>query len=72
MKTAKIILILGARPQIIKSAPLIYMARKNRDMCIQIVHTGQHYDYEMSKQFFDELRLLVWKIDNLKAYCEKS
>jgi len=57
MKTAKIILILGARPQIIKSAPLIHMAKNDRDVSIQIVHTGQHYDYEMSKQFFDELHL---------------
>lgn len=57
MKTVKILLILGARPQIIKSAPLIQLAEKDRDVSMQIVHTGQHYDYEMSKQFFDELRL---------------
>lgn len=57
MKTLKITLVLGTRPQIIKSAPLIYLAEKDSDIDMQIVHTGQHYDYEMSKEFFDELTL---------------
>ncbi len=50
-------LILGTRPQIIKSAPLIHLAEEDSDVEMQIVHTGQHYDYEMSKEFFDELNL---------------
>jgi UDP-N-acetylglucosamine 2-epimerase (non-hydrolysing) len=53
----KITLILGTRPQIIKSAPLIHLAKKDPTIDLQIVHTGQHYDYEMSKEFFDELNL---------------
>jgi len=57
MINTKIILILGARPQIIKSAPLINIVRDDPDVNLHIVHTGQHYDYEMSKQFFDELNL---------------
>lgn len=57
MKNMKVTLILGTRPQIIKSAPLIHQAEKDSDIDMQIVHTGQHYDYEMSKEFFDELEL---------------
>ena len=57
MKTVKITLILGTRPQIIKSAPLIHLAEKDPEIDLQIAHTGQHYDYEMSKEFFEELNL---------------
>ncbi|UCC58382.1 MAG: UDP-N-acetylglucosamine 2-epimerase (non-hydrolyzing) [Candidatus Bathyarchaeum sp.] len=53
----KVTLILGTRPQIIKSAPLIHLAKKDTEIDMQIIHTGQHYDYEMSKEFFDELNL---------------
>jgi UDP-N-acetylglucosamine 2-epimerase (non-hydrolysing) len=53
----KVTLILGTRPQIIKSAPLIHLAKEDSDINLQIIHTGQHYDYEMSKEFFDELNL---------------
>jgi len=50
-------LVVGARPQIIKSAPIIHASRTSNDLDLEIVHTGQHYDYEMSKVFFDELSL---------------
>ena len=50
-------LVVGARPQIIKSAPIIHASRTSNDIDLEIVHTGQHYDYEMSKVFFDELSL---------------
>ncbi len=53
----KLMLIVGARPQIIKSAPIINEARKHREIELQLVHTGQHYDFEMSKIFFDEMDL---------------
>jgi len=53
----KSMLVLGARPQIIKSAPLIREVSKRSDIELQIVHTGQHYDFEMSKIFFNELSL---------------
>jgi UDP-N-acetylglucosamine 2-epimerase (non-hydrolysing) len=53
----KLMLVLGARPQIIKSAPLIHQVLGDSEIELQIVHTGQHYDYEMSKTFFDELDL---------------
>jgi len=53
----RLMLVLGARPQIIKSGLLIHEMSKTPEMELQIVHTGQHYDYEMSKVFFDELGL---------------
>jgi UDP-N-acetylglucosamine 2-epimerase len=52
-----VILVLGARPQIIKSAPLIQLATKSSEIRFDVVHTGQHYDFEMSRVFFDEFQL---------------
>jgi len=59
----KVINIVGARPQFIKAAPVLRTIEQyNRswpDRPIQeiLVHTGQHYDYELSKVFFEELKL---------------
>lgn len=53
----KLMLIVGARPQIIKSAPIIREAQKHKEIELQLVHTGQHYDFEMSKIFFHEMEL---------------
>lgn len=47
--------IVGARPNFIKCAPLSRELRKKFDEVI--IHTGQHYDYEMNKVFFNELRI---------------
>jgi UDP-GlcNAc3NAcA epimerase len=52
----KVSIILGTRPQIIKSAPVYEEFRKKGVEC-DIVNTGQHYDYEMNRQFFSELEL---------------
>ena len=53
----QVVLVVGARPQIVKSAPIIHEASKDAEIGFQIVHTGQHYDFEMSRVFFDELEL---------------
>jgi len=53
----KLMLVVGARPQIIKSAPITREALKHREIELQLVHTGQHYDFEMSKIFFEEMDL---------------
>ena len=53
----KIMSIVGARPQFIKSFAFSYELKKHPEIREIIVHTGQHYDYEMSKLFFDELEM---------------
>src|SRR5688572_18859139 len=53
----KIVTIIGARPQIIKAAALSRAIKNKFSDSIKeiIVHTGQHYDENMSQVFFDEL-----------------
>ena len=57
IKMIKIVTIIGARPQIIKAAALSRAIKENFSNEIEevIVHTGQHYDENMSQVFFDEL-----------------
>jgi len=52
-----IALVVGTRPQIIKSAPLVHEFDRHGSIDFQIIHTGQHYDYTMSKIFFDDMRI---------------
>lgn len=49
----KIATVVGARPQFIKAAVVSQELRKKHTEVL--IHTGQHYDYNMSQQFFDEL-----------------
>lgn len=51
----KIVTVIGARPQFIKCAPVsAALRRQHREV---LVHTGQHYDNNMSQVFFDELEI---------------
>lgn len=52
----KIGIVLGTRPEIIKMSPIIDEIKRREHECV-IIHTGQHYDSEMSKQFFIDLDL---------------
>ena len=49
----KVVTVVGARPQFIKAAVVSHELRKRHEEIL--VHTGQHYDYNMSEQFFREL-----------------
>ena len=52
----KITVILGTRPEIIKMAPVIReLERQGRDYFI--LHTGQHYSYNLDRVFFEQLKL---------------
>ena len=52
----KIAVILGTRPEIVKMSPIIRNLEK-KGLEFFILHTGQHYSYEMDKSFFDTLQL---------------
>ena len=58
MKQHKIITIVGARPQFIKSAIVSKYLSKKKNLNEIIVHTGQHFNENMSKIFFKQLNLL--------------
>jgi UDP-N-acetylglucosamine 2-epimerase (non-hydrolysing) len=67
MKTIKILLVAGARPNFMKLAPIIQALRKRyaffkpRSVKLEyaVVHTGQHYDRNMSETFLRELGIPV-------------
>jgi len=52
----KIAIILGTRPEIIKMSPIIRECEK-KSLDYFILHTGQHYSYQMDKVFFRDLKL---------------
>jgi UDP-N-acetylglucosamine 2-epimerase (non-hydrolysing) len=54
MKAAMVVV--GTRPEIIKMAPVVRALQKSKIPSI-FVHCGQHYDYNMSQQFIEELEL---------------
>jgi UDP-GlcNAc3NAcA epimerase len=53
----KLLTVVGARPQFIKAAPISKMIAETEGLTEVMVHTGQHYDYALSQQFFDELNI---------------
>lgn len=52
----KISIIVGTRPEIIKMSSIIKVADKKK-FDYDIIHTEQHYNYELNKIFFEELKL---------------
>jgi UDP-GlcNAc3NAcA epimerase len=53
----RILSVVGARPQFIKAAPLSHALAKRENLTEILVHTGQHFDREMSDIFFEELAI---------------
>src|SRR6185437_13031472 len=47
----------GARPNFMKLAPLVHALGADPDFSVLIVHTGQHYDDQMSGMFFRDLEI---------------
>jgi len=62
-----IMVVVGTRPEIIKMAPIIRALQEN-SLPFTLVHCGQHYDYNMSKQFIEELGLPEPTCFEVRAY----
>lgn len=51
-------LVVGARPNFMKAAPLIAQLRNHSEQIkTTLIHTGQHYDYVLSEMFFEQLKM---------------
>ncbi len=57
----KILTVIGARPQFIKAAVVSRAMREFEKLQEIIVHTGQHYDKNLSDVFFQESSLKNWE-----------
>jgi len=53
----KLVTVVGARPNFMKIAPLLWEIERRPEIAAYMVHTGQHYDRAMSTLFFDQLRI---------------
>ncbi len=53
----RLLFFVGTRPEIIKAAPLFHALRRSTGLEVDLVHTGQHYDWNMSGVFMEELGL---------------
>ncbi len=57
MAKIRVLTVVGARPQFVKAAVVSRSMRGQSQMEELILHTGQHYDHDMSEVFFDELAI---------------
>lgn len=61
MNPIKISIVAGARPNFMKIAPIIHAIKdkqdKERNVTYRLIHTGQHYDKNLSDTFFEELNI---------------
>jgi UDP-N-acetylglucosamine 2-epimerase (non-hydrolysing) len=53
----RILTVVGTRPNFVKVAPLLGEMSRHPDVETILVHTGQHYDHEMSRAFFEDLQI---------------
>lgn len=67
---SKICVVVGTRPEIVMLSPIIRELER-RKVDFLIIHTGQHYSYNMDKKFFLDLKLKEpeYKLDTVK-YCK--
>ena len=63
MSRARILTIVGARPQFVKAAAISRAITARDDVEEILLHTGQHFDPEMSQIFFDELGIAEPRIN---------
>ncbi|MEK7520509.1 MAG: UDP-N-acetylglucosamine 2-epimerase (non-hydrolyzing) [Patescibacteria group bacterium] len=56
-KRIRAVVVVGARPNFMKAAPLLRAMKKYREIEPILVHTGQHYDFLMSEAFFRDLKM---------------
>jgi len=56
-KNIKVAMVVGVRPQFVKASMLLKALKKYQDVQTVIIHTGQHYDDNMSEVFFRELQI---------------
>ena len=64
MKPFNIFTVIGARPQFIKAAAVSHTIKNYRKFINEtIIHTGQHFDFEMSERFFKELDIPIPSIN---------
>ena len=57
MEQFKTFNVVGARPNMMKMAPVMAEMRRHAELHPVLVHTGQHYDFSMSQVFLDQLKL---------------
>jgi len=58
MSKKKITLVVGARPNFVKAAPLLDELNAEGSFAVRLVHTGQHFDAAMSQVFFEQLGMV--------------
>ena len=65
----KVCIVVGTRPGIIKMSPVIRELHR-RDLPFFVLHTGQHYSYEMDRKFFEDLGLPepAYKLESVRNY----
>ena len=65
----KVCVVVGTRPGIIKLSPVIRELQR-RELPFFVLHTGQHYSYEMDKKFFEDLGLPepAYKLESVRNY----